>query len=144
MFHRVLIVAVLLAAAPAAAQDEYAARRGALTGLSRIFGELHHIRRMCEPSAEADAWRDNMKRLIDLEQPAFDLRDEMVGAFNDGYRSAQARFDYCDRNAEDYAAARAAAGEALVANLSAPLYTATYGEDAEGVNVFRGVGDARP
>jgi len=141
MVARAFLIAVLFIAFPAAAQDDYAARKGALTGLSGIFGELHHIRRMCEPRDEGDIWRDRMKRLIDLEQPAFDLRDEMVGAFNEGYRSAQAHFDYCDRRAEDYAAARAAAGEALVAGLSAPLFSAAYGEDVEGGAVFRG-GDA--
>ena len=134
----VLFAACLVAALPAAAQEDYRARSAALTGLSRIFGELHHIRRMCEPAREGDAWRDRMKRLIDLEQPSFDLREEMVGAFNDGYRSAQDRFSFCDRNAEDYAAARAVTGEALVASLSAPLIAAERGEDAEGVNVFRG------
>ncbi|MCB2112737.1 MAG: TIGR02301 family protein [Parvularculaceae bacterium] len=138
MLARFVAAFFLLAALPAAAQDDYAARKGALTGLSGIFGELHHIRRMCAPRAESDIWRDRMKRLIELEQPAFDLRDEMVGAFNDAYRAAQARFGYCNRDAEDYAAARAAAGEALVASLSAPLVEAARGADAQGVVVFRG------
>jgi len=141
MLARLAFIFLLVAAFPAAAQDDYAARKSALTGLSGIFGELHHIRRMCEPREESDIWRDRMKRLIDLEQPAFDLRDEMVGAFNDGYRAAQSRFDYCDRRAEDYAAARAAAGEALVSGLSAPLFEAAFGEDADGVTVFRGGDD---
>lgn len=123
---------------PAAAQDNYDARRAALVGLSEIFGELHHIRRMCEPGREADAWRNRMKRLIDLEQPAFDLREEMVAAFNGGYVSAQRNFPYCDRDAEDHAAARAANGEALVASLAAPLFAAEFGDDAEDVTVFRG------
>lgn len=139
MIKRFVIALIVFASPPAAAEEDYAARRAALTGLSRVLGELHHIRRMCEPDREADIWRDRMKRLVDLELPAFDLREEMVGAFNDGYVSAQARFPYCDRDAEDYAAARAVAGEAIVADLTAPLYEAERGDDAEGVNVFRGV-----
>lgn len=126
------------AASPAASQEDYEARRRALTGISEIFGELHHIRRSCAPERESDAWRDRMKRLIDLEQPAFDLREEMVDRFNDGYASALARFPYCDRDAEDYAAARAAAGEALVAGLAAPLFAAARGGDDDSVNVYRG------
>lgn len=126
------------AASPAASQEDYEARRRALTGISEIFGELHHIRRSCAPERESDAWRDRMKRLIDLEQPAFDLREEMVDRFNDGYASASARFPYCDRDAEDYAAARAAAGEALVAGLAAPLFAAARGGDDDSVNVYRG------
>jgi len=141
MLKRVLFIIALIFALPAAAQESYEARRAALAGLSRIFGELHHIRRMCAPEREADIWRDRMKQLIDLEQPSFDLREEMVGAFNDGYQSAQARFDYCDRNAEDYAAARAMTGEALVANLAAPLYEAARGEEDDNVFVIRGGDD---
>lgn len=138
MLKRLLFALTLTLSPPAAAQDEYSARRIALTGISRIFGELHHIRRMCEPDRESDTWRERMKQLIDLEQPAFDLREEMVGSFNDGYQSAQTRFPFCDRDAEDYAAVRAATGEAIVSNLTAPLYEAERGEEDESVTVFRG------
>lgn len=139
MLKRILIILTVFLSLPAAAEDDYEARRAALTGLSRIFGELHHIRRLCEPEREGDFWRERMKSLIALEQPSFDLREEMVGSFNDGYASAQSRFPYCDRGAEDYAAARALAGEAIVSNLTGPLYEAERGEDDESVNVVRGV-----
>jgi uncharacterized protein (TIGR02301 family) len=139
MLKRCVIALIVFASLPVAAEEDYAARRTALTGLSRVLGELHHIRRMCEPDREADIWRERMKRLVDLELPAFDLREEMVGAFNDGYVSAQTRFPYCDRDAEDYAAARAVEGETIVASLTAPLFAAERGDDAEGVTVFRGV-----
>lgn len=138
MLKRIFFVLTILFALPAAAEDDYEARRSALTGLARIFGELHHIRRLCEPDNEADIWRDRMKRLIDLEQPSFDLREEMVGSFNEGYQNAQSGFAYCDRDAQDYAAARAQTGEALVSNLSAPLYAAERGEDDSSVDVVRG------
>ncbi len=137
---RALFILVLAAAAPAFAQggDDGARQRG-LVSLSQIFGELHHIRRTCDPDREADAWRNRMKRLIDLEEPSFDVREQMVAAFNDGYVSAQARFPYCDGDAESYASSRAYAGEALVSNLTAPLYAAQRSEDADDVAVFRGV-----
>lgn len=134
-----LFFSVAIAAAPALAQNvDYGVRQRGLVSLSHIFGELHHVRRTCDPDREADSWRNRMKRLIDLEEPAFEVREQMVAAFNDGYVSAQARFPYCDRDAEDYAAARAYAGEAVVSNLTAPLYAAQQGEDAEDVTVFRG------
>jgi uncharacterized protein (TIGR02301 family) len=134
-----LLLAFFLADAPAFAQDEdYSARQRSLVSLSGIFGELHHIRRTCDPDREADAWRNRMKQLIDLEEPAFEAREQMVAAFNDGYVTAQARFPYCDRDAETYAASRAYAGEALVSNLTAALYAAQRGEDAADVAVFRG------
>lgn len=123
---RSLLFAVLLAvAAPAVAQDFNAAQRERdLKSLAAVFGELHHIRRMCEPRYESDVWRDRMKQLIDLEQPSPALRQGLVAAFNDGYRGGQARFAFCDRDAEDYAAARADEGQAIVARLSAPLEAA--------------------
>lgn len=133
-----LFLILALAPAPVVAQESYDARQAALSGLSGIFGELHHIRRLCEPAAEGDAWRNRMKRLIDLEQPSFDLREQMVAAFNNGYRAAQERFFQCDGSAQDYAAARATAGDALVSNLTAPLYAAERGEDDADVAIFRG------
>lgn len=137
---RIFPILALVLAAPAAAQEaDYGARQRELVSLAQIFGEMHHIRRTCDPEREADVWRNRMKQLIDLEEPAFDIREQMVGAFNEGYVSAQARFPYCDRGAEDYAAARAYAGEALVSNLTAPLYEAERGPEAEDVAVFRGV-----
>ncbi len=135
----VFLLLALMVAAPAFAQDEdYGARQRSLVSLSQIFGELHHIRRTCEPDREGDAWRNRMKQLIELEEPSFEVREEMVAAFNDGYVSSQARFPYCDRGAENYAAARAYAGEALVSNLTAALYAAQREEDAGDVSVFRG------
>lgn len=140
MTRAVLALLVLFSLSPAAAQQAgSAARNGALVGLARVFGELHHIRRLCEPARESDVWRDRMKRLIDLEQPTFDQREAMVAAFNDGYLGAQTRHPYCDAQAEDYAAARAAAGEALVSNLTAALYAEQNRDDAEGVVIVRGV-----
>jgi uncharacterized protein (TIGR02301 family) len=132
------IAAALLAAAPAVAQENFEARRGALTALSNIFGALHHVRRVCDPEREGDLWRNQMKRLIELEQPPSDLREEMVGAFNDGYTSAQGRVEYCDNDAEDYAAARAATGREIVSSLASPLYAAARGEEDDSVDVVRG------
>ncbi|HBK93354.1 MAG TPA: TIGR02301 family protein [Parvularcula sp.] len=139
MIRLIFLMFAIVAAAPAAAQEsDYGARQRSLVSLAQIFGEIHHIRRTCDPDREADVWRNRMKRLIDLEEPSFDVREQMVGAFNGGYVSAQARFPYCDRGAEDYAAARAYAGEALVSNLTAPLYADERNEDAANVTVFRG------
>lgn len=138
MMRPFFFAAAFAALSPAAAQDDEDARRGPLTNLSAIFGELHHIRRDCDPEREGDFWRNQMKRLIDLEQPSFEARDAMVSAFNQGYITAQARFPYCDNDAEDYAAARAAIGEALVANLAAPLYAEMRGEEDDSVDVVRG------
>ncbi|MEM9495486.1 MAG: TIGR02301 family protein [Pseudomonadota bacterium] len=120
-----LLACALFVAAPAYAQDDgdYRDRLNDLVTISGIFGEMHHIRRNCDPRREGDVWRDRMKKLIDFEGPQGPARERMVGAFNDGYRAAQRRFDYCDRDARDYAARRAATGDAIVARLMAPLYS---------------------
>ncbi len=120
---RLLLALALVIAAPAAAQDP-AQRADDLETLSHTFGGLHHIRRMCEPRDEAEIWRSRMRRLVELEQPQPAVRDRMVAAFNAAFRAAEARFPSCDREARDYAAALAAEGDAAVARLSAPLYSA--------------------
>lgn len=121
----IIIAALVLQAGPLAAQDrDYRARERDLTTLSQIFGELHHIRRTCEPRTEADAWRNRMRKLIELEMPQPALQQTMVEAFNKGYRSAETAYPYCDRDARDHAAALAANGDEVATRLMAPLYDA--------------------
>ena len=121
---RFLFAAVLLfAAAPLAAQTiDYAERARDLETLSRVFGELHHIRRLCEPREESEVWRDRMRKLVELEDPQPALHQRMVEAFNAGYHSAESKFPYCDRDARDHAAALAVEGDQLTERLAAPLY----------------------
>lgn len=116
-----------IAAAPASAQDldDYNMRRADLVTLSSIFGELHHIRRNCEPHREANVWRERMKRLIALEAPQPETHERMVAGFNEGYRWAKRRFAECSRRARDHAAARAREGSVIVARLTTPLRDAT-------------------
>jgi uncharacterized protein (TIGR02301 family) len=120
----IAFAAVGLLTAGAAAQQtaaDYRQRQADLVALSAIFGEMHHIRRSCEPRLEADAWRQRMKRLVELEEPQDVARNDMVAAFNKAYSRAQARFPVCDRRARDYAAAKAAQGDQIVARLTEPL-----------------------
>lgn len=109
--------------------DDYQERQSDLVELASVFGELHHIRRICEPRLESDVWRDRMKRLVDLEQPGFEAREEMVRRFNAGYRNAGDHFPACDRRARDHAAARAVFARRLVGRLSAPLREAERNDD---------------
>ena len=43
------LIVVCLAAAPTAQAQNYQSRTNDLTAIATIFGELHHIRRSCEP-----------------------------------------------------------------------------------------------
>ena len=127
--RKILLFAALgaLLSTGASAQQsaaDYRQRLVDLVALSSIFGELHHIRRNCEPRYEADAWRERMKKLVDLEEPQATSRNDMVSAFNKAYQRAGARFPTCDRRARDYAATRAAQGDALIERLTEPLYEA--------------------
>lgn len=122
-----LLAAICLAAsANAAAQDydSYQQRQKDLVQLASVFGDLHHIRRTCEPRYEADAWRERMKKLVDLEAPMPDARQAMVSAFNKSYRDAQRQFPSCNRRARNYAASRAVNADRLIERLTAPLYAA--------------------
>ncbi len=123
--------AFLLASGASAQQTvaDYQQRQADLVALSVIFGELHHIRRSCEPRYEADIWRERMKELVELEEPQPTARNEMVAAFNKAYRRAQNRFSFCDRQARDYAAARANTGERIVERLAEPLRETMMEED---------------
>ena len=132
---RIILAFVMLClAAPASAQFRSPEdRNDALVSLARIFGEMHHIRRLCGRGDEDDIWRERMKRVIELEAPSFEQRERMVLAFNDGYVSAQGRFPDCTSEAESYAASRAATGEALVSNIAASARAAALGPIDESV-----------
>ncbi len=133
-FIGLLAAAGLTAAAPLHAQtgfDEYRLRQGQLSRLSAVFGELHHIRRMCDPAREANLWRERMKSMLELEEPTAEQRNVLVAAFNEGYTKAQSLFRSCDRRAENYAAAAGAEGAQLVSTLSKPLLEAAK-ENAPG------------
>ncbi len=118
-----------IAAAQSQSADEYQQRQNDLVELASVFGEMHHIRRSCAPRIEGDIWRERMKRLVDLEQPSVEAREEMVQRFNEGYRNAGDHFPVCDRRARDHAAARAVFARRLVDRLSAPLREAARTAD---------------
>lgn len=122
MSLRLAIAIALLAVSPAPAEEiDYRQRADDLRALSMIFGELHHIRRNCERN-ESEIWRERMQKLIDLEMPQADLREQMVVAFNDGFRRGEGRFEYCDRDARSRAASIAAQGDRIATRLIEPLY----------------------
>ncbi len=126
----IFLVFAAAAPAPLLAQDleVYQQRQRDLSALAELFGELHHLRRTCDPRFEGDVWRERMKKLLDLEEPQTSEREALVQQFNKGYRAAQSRYPSCDRRARDYAAARAAQGDVVVDRLRAALHE----DDEEG------------
>ena len=145
MKHLICFICFVVAGSLTIAQDsaaqepgDYRVRQQNLTKLSGIFGELHHIRRICEPRNEADIWRNRMKKLVELEEPSDTHHVRLVEAFNNGYKSAQRQYNFCNRDAEDYAASRASEGDVIVNQLTAPLYQSLSESDASLPLVWRG------
>lgn len=117
----VLTLSAALAPAHAWQYDQYLQRQQDLTTLSGIFGELHHIRRTCNPRREANIWRERMQNMVELEEPGSDTHLNMVNAFNEGFQSARSRYPDCSRATQDAGKAIAGRGETIVQRLAAPL-----------------------
>lgn len=83
-----------------------------LLELSRILGQLHHLRGECV-SGERQLWRDNMMELVRLENPPTSRKDDMVEGFNSAYARARTRYPACNKLAGRAAVERAEDGELL-------------------------------
>ncbi len=117
-----LVVGVFLIVMPARAQyDDYLVRKQHLIDLSGIFGELHHIRRLCEPESEANVWRQRMQTLIELEAPDNATHLKMVESFNLAFRRGKDVSVSCTKQAQRRAKDLAWRGAAIVDSLTLPL-----------------------
>jgi uncharacterized protein (TIGR02301 family) len=65
-----------------------------LQRLSEILGALHFLRGLCNRD-EGQKWRSEAQALIDAEAPAGNRHDQMVAAFNRGYRNYQQSYRTC-------------------------------------------------
>ncbi len=85
--------------APAAAQDaeymqgEYELQ---LLELAEILGALHHLRGNCL-ERESQTWRQEMQRLVQLEDPSDERKNEMTLRFNKGFADARRAHPKCTR-----------------------------------------------
>ena len=115
------LAALLLAAAPASAQQQRPAgqpqtQEGPVTGevwyqnqlseLAEVLGGAHYLRITCEGRRD-QRWRDYMREVISREPEHNAL---MVEAFNRGYREEEARFAQCDEIARQVEAELRARG----------------------------------
>ena len=107
-----VLASSFLVVSPAAAS-----RSDDLVLLSTVFGELHFVRRLCEPVREQDYWRERMKQLVALEKPTARERRRLVEGFNKGYNNAQGQFSACTAQAKLFSINRAERGEAIVLRL---------------------------
>ena len=112
-----LLIALLLFAGPALAQDRPPAERQTLGELAYALGESHALRQLCA-GLNDQYWRDRMLRLTQVEasDPSFDavIRER----FNTGYAAGQAQAIECDAVSRRAEAAAASRGQALAQKLS--------------------------
>ncbi len=119
MRNSVLAMMVLLLASPAAAQSRTPAQRQILGDLSRVLGESHALRQLCQGKAD-QYWRDQMQKLIEAEHPDRGLEDSLEADFNAGYAARQGQFASCTPAARQALSQTAAKGSALSRRLAKP------------------------
>lgn len=62
--------------------------------LSEILGALHYLRELCGAN-EGQQWRDQMKNMIEKEEPTAERRAQMIARFNRGFRGFQETYREC-------------------------------------------------
>jgi uncharacterized protein (TIGR02301 family) len=111
------LVAVLLTATPALAQERPPAERQILGDLAYAIGESHALRQLCEGPGN-QYWRDRMLRLTQVEDADPGLDAQMRDRFNTGYAAGQAAASACGPASLRAEAAAAGRGQALARRLS--------------------------
>lgn len=67
---------------------------GKLLRLSEILGAVHYLRELCG-AHEGQTWREQMRRLIELEGSTAIRRAKLVQGFNKGYRGYRRTYRTC-------------------------------------------------
>jgi len=115
------LLALLFLAAPAAAQERSPELQGLLTSLTRVLGESHALRQLCD-GREDQYWRSRMTRLMETEQPDPDLEARLKDGFNAGFAEAKRLYPDCDDGARRAQAMTAVRGRELSSRLARAKY----------------------
>ena len=100
----------------------FAERQQQLIDMAELLGQIHHLHQICQPyDYFPERYRNRMKELVTLEEPVLTTRNDMVAAFNDGFQSTKARFDYCGPEAETEMRSLGADGTELTRQLAGPF-----------------------
>ncbi len=86
-----LLLAAFFAALPVHAQE--APYEDKMLRLSEILGSLHYLRNLC--GEQGNTWRDEMRHILDAENPQGERRARYVASFNRGYRTFAAVHTSC-------------------------------------------------
>lgn len=98
MVRGFIILAVFLmlgAGRPALAAE--APYEQSLLRLAEVLGSLHYLRNLC--GEQGDAWRGEMEKLLETENPDPQRRARFVAGFNRGYRSFETVYATCTASA---------------------------------------------
>ncbi len=122
LFLAVLLVPILagLHVLPANAQSNSQLRRDQLLRIAEIMGAVHYLHGQCDRN-DNQTWRNNMARLIELEQPTQETRTLMIERFNAAYETQRQRFRKCNKKRAREAARLAQEGELLAADMARRL-----------------------
>jgi uncharacterized protein (TIGR02301 family) len=124
MFRHALVAlaAAAAAAVPAFAQPQAQPQQGSddwyqqqLTTLAEVLGGSHYLRILCQGRGD-QRWRTYMQGVIQRE-PQYN--DQLIAAFNRGYRDQEARFPTCDETTRQMEAELRARGLRISQGLGA-------------------------
>lgn len=116
-----VLIAFALAATPALAQERSPEMRGALTSLTRVLGEAHALRQVCD-GREDQYWRSRMNRLMETEQPDPALETQLKDGFNAGFAEAKRLYPTCGDSSRQALALAAVRGRELAWKLAHAKY----------------------
>lgn len=112
-----IILAILMAlgaARPAIAVE--APYEQDLLRLAEVLGSLHYLRNLCgEPG---DAWRKEMEKLLEIENPDAARKAKFVASFNRGYRSFETVYAACTASAVESIRRYTKEGETLTRDVA--------------------------
>lgn len=116
------VLAALLLATPALAQERPPPERQSLVDLAYAIGESHALRQVCNGDGDQH-WRDRMAELVNTEaaDEAFEAR--LKQAFNSGFAARKAQFPTCGIDSRKAELAVARKGEGIAAKLAASVRT---------------------
>lgn len=70
-----------------------------LLRLAEVLGSLHYLRNLC--GEHGDTWRNEMEKLLTVENPDPERRAKFIASFNRGYRSFNEIYVHCTASATE-------------------------------------------
>jgi uncharacterized protein (TIGR02301 family) len=108
------LLITLAAMLPArAAEAPYEPR---LLRLAEVLGSLHYLRNLCGEAGTQ--WREQMEKLIEVENPDAARRARFVASFNRGYRSFDGVYVSCTASATEAIGRYTKEGEELAREIA--------------------------